>query len=1409
MFKKIFSLVLVVIFLVTGVMPARGAELLPPVGQMVPFSAAFKAPELVGVRVYADQPFRFDFMLDKGDGPVSDGGRSLQDESQRLIKYFLASLTLPEKDLWVNLSPDEKDRIIPTAFGLTEMGRDLLGQDYLLKQVASSAFNPDEILGKTFWDEVYRQAQEKFGTTDIPLDTRHRVWIVPSDVTVYEKSDVGKKAAAAMVVDAKLKVMLEVDYLALAGKAAALVSVDQGGVEDMAKQVMRTIIIPALEKEVNEGTHFARLRQVYHSFILAAWYKKKLKGSIVAASYVDQGKVRGVDTGEPDAPQRIYDQYVESFKKGVFNFIKEEQGAVGEGLIPRKYFSGGIVMDSEMEVVTDQVLVEQAFGAEKKKDLFVISSAGEPVEQNVTPVVTDDSMKTEIGRRETITGALTSKALFDPEVVREISKADMFLIRKVVANGDNEELFREFEITRSGTQEVKRSAFWRLRVPVDYGGRRYRGAYVKGILLSPKDTNVRTLDKSKAGQPTEVMYYPDGKSMTSPALPFPEGGEFLYKIVAEYKNTLLALKNGARTNLPVGYAEFTNRTFFVPDALGKPVEMKLGCLVVLTEDADPVRLWNDFNEKVFKFSDWLKGHFDWKEKSTKELKLRFHGPDVKAEADVFRDKIRKQIGGLGTFFRDLHRWAKHSNPNFDNVGLTGPQQEDFLLVDLPGLVPWERIGKKERLWNLLFDFTVIVRNLALLSGEDVKGTSEISRWEREERRKDKLFLGMGINFMEEFFKRYFINTYNDPRFSDDFDLLRAAGLSGLYDSLSVLFVNGIDPAVGTDSDLGKAIQKIFSEEFRQEFQKPYEGDDKAVATASVVDPAERIIEARIEAMGRGLGLFIVRPQDIKELREFDVEGNVSDEMFFKVEDFVEAFRNGTPFVFDLTRIADDDDPVEAVTLLLNAIYLKMAMGDNGTSVISYSFMELVKNALIHGNKFDLKLPLYLYTELNEAGEIYKLHVIDMGSKRQIDQDIVKRLKSSGLIKGMGVDTIRSDFQYQLDLFGEGLPAGHAVVTLTKKTPRSSDGAVLDLAVADAVKKVKMSSQDDIRLSRLYHEMNNLLMVFSGNLEIVEYIFGLPAETVAQAALINEDLKKYLLKNQEFRDSKDPWGGKDERGGVEGYDKHFRYMLEGVQAAVDSVNILAQEAALSGDNKTWSVLQETGNDLLGFLRGVCEGGSPAFDRIMPKDVEVGPLLDHFVREFSFDQHIHFVQDVDKDLHILADPVILPDVFINLIKNSLEAIGSNEGMITVSAKHDGDFVRISIKDTGSGITTEDMKHIFERGHTTKIHGSGIGLDVVKTIVKAHHGEIWAESLGKDKGAEFVLRLPINKSVSDKGGIDLGAGTMDMKIREESGEFRFDLNPDDLKAYQDAPGLTPVIFSIQPLESLPQFLGSPSAR
>ena len=66
-------------------------------------------------------------------------------------------------------------------------------------------------IGKKFWKRIYEEAAKKFGTTNIPVNTFNKVWIIPEKAVVYENV----KAGTAYVVESKLKVMLEADYLAM------------------------------------------------------------------------------------------------------------------------------------------------------------------------------------------------------------------------------------------------------------------------------------------------------------------------------------------------------------------------------------------------------------------------------------------------------------------------------------------------------------------------------------------------------------------------------------------------------------------------------------------------------------------------------------------------------------------------------------------------------------------------------------------------------------------------------------------------------------------------------------------------------------------------------------------------------------------------------------------------------------------------------------------------------------------------------------------------------------------------------------------------------------------------------------------------------------------------------------------
>jgi CheY-like chemotaxis protein len=369
--RKGIALLVLTAFLTNTFVPyshAQQALMLPQVGARVELSAGLIPALLKGVKVYPREPFRLDFILDRGDTDKRPLSLEAKGEMvQRLIKYFLAALTVPEKDLWVNLSPYEKDRIVPEAFGQTEMGRDLLAQDYILKQITASIIYPEGQVGKEFWAKIYAQAQEKFGTTDIPVDTFNKVWIVADKAAVFENKD------AAFVVESRLKVMLESDYVA-ASRSGAVETAESS----LAKEVLRGVVIPVLEKEVNEGAHFAPLRQIYSSLILATWFKEKIKQTLLGRAYVDQKKIVGVSIEDKAESEKIWARYVEAFKKGTFNFIKEERDPVSDEMIARKYFSGGANIDlsEKLDRFNDKTSLPKDFSTESSD---IIQVQGDPI----------------------------------------------------------------------------------------------------------------------------------------------------------------------------------------------------------------------------------------------------------------------------------------------------------------------------------------------------------------------------------------------------------------------------------------------------------------------------------------------------------------------------------------------------------------------------------------------------------------------------------------------------------------------------------------------------------------------------------------------------------------------------------------------------------------------------------------------------------------------------------------------------------------------------------------------------------------------------------------------------------------------------------------------------------------------
>lgn len=124
----------------------------------------------------------------------------------------------------------------------------------------------------------------------------------------------------------------------------------------------------------------------------------------------------------------------------------------------------------------------------------------------------------------------------------------------------------------------------------------------------------------------------------------------------------------------------------------------------------------------------------------------------------------------------------------------------------------------------------------------------------------------------------------------------------------------------------------------------------------------------------------------------------------------------------------------------------------------------------------------------------------------------------------------------------------------------------------------------------------------------------------------------------------------------------------------------------------------------------------------------------------------VVDVPSGLPMInADPERIGQVLSNLIGNAIK-FTTRGGTITVRAVNDGDFVRVSVMDTGMGIAADQLQHIFDRYWQTSLStirskGAGLGLPIAHGIVSAHGGRMWAASV-VDQGSTFSFTLPVAK-------------------------------------------------------------------
>jgi signal transduction histidine kinase len=150
-----------------------------------------------------------------------------------------------------------------------------------------------------------------------------------------------------------------------------------------------------------------------------------------------------------------------------------------------------------------------------------------------------------------------------------------------------------------------------------------------------------------------------------------------------------------------------------------------------------------------------------------------------------------------------------------------------------------------------------------------------------------------------------------------------------------------------------------------------------------------------------------------------------------------------------------------------------------------------------------------------------------------------------------------------------------------------------------------------------------------------------------------------------------------------------------------------------------------------------------------EIELGKLLrdciERIKTRYNLNENAITFTNPSDEIKILGDAAELQSVFTNLLDNAVKYSGDEVKVLVRLKNGAGKKAEIHIKDNGIGISPNELKNIFRRFYrvpnlsSQKAKGTGLGLYIVRSIVKKHGGKIFVRSGGEGKGSNFIVQLP----------------------------------------------------------------------
>jgi len=199
------------------------------------------------------------------------------------------------------------------------------------------------------------------------------------------------------------------------------------------------------------------------------------------------------------------------------------------------------------------------------------------------------------------------------------------------------------------------------------------------------------------------------------------------------------------------------------------------------------------------------------------------------------------------------------------------------------------------------------------------------------------------------------------------------------------------------------------------------------------------------------------------------------------------------------------------------------------------------------------------------------------------------------------------------------------------------------------------------------------------------------------------------------------------------------------------------------------MQRLIQDLLLEIRGTRQAAPQNRDRVCAEDLI--ERSSRAVQGLLMDSGVELYRSLEEDLPPFpGDGDKLVQVLVNLLSNAAKFSAPGSPILVEADVLDADpfgargpFMHITVRDQGSGISAEDLPHVFDRFHTAgdtageETEGTGLGLAICREIVSLHHGRIWAESL-YGSGSAFHVTVPLHPPLLKPVQVRYGTETAD---------------------------------------------------